>query len=212
MSKLAPVCRSGHERPAQLAASTNRIMKQDYSDITDKLGKPLWWDEAGCPRYEPFQPCMANDFYAHEVALLRVACQNCHAEHIVCVSSGHKDKRPFANRPQPLAYGDPPRGCCQVGASMTSETIEVLEMWTYKDGKWVMVGRTSLPDYYARLLRRQPEPAQDPQQFWEAEKAEKGESGLAKLMQECPHPIPPPKRHRLKSRSTKRQPRRKTSG
>ena len=61
-------------------------MKQDYSDITAKLGKPLWWDEAGCPRYEPFQPCMANDFYAREVALLRVACQNCQAEHIVCAS------------------------------------------------------------------------------------------------------------------------------
>ena len=96
---------------------------------------------------------------------------------------------------------------------MTTETLEVLEMWAYKDGKWERVGRTSPPDYYARLLRRQPESAsaQATQQFWEAEKADEKEPGLAKLMKECPHPTPPPKRHRLKSRSTKRQFRRKTS-
>lgn len=29
-------------------------MKQAYDDITSRLGNPLWWDEAGCPRYVPF--------------------------------------------------------------------------------------------------------------------------------------------------------------
>ena len=80
-------------------------MKQEYYDITSKLGPPIWWDEAGCPRYEPFNPGMANDFYAREVALLRVSCQWCQADYLVCVSAGVQDPRPFQERPQLLAYG-----------------------------------------------------------------------------------------------------------
>ncbi len=112
-------------------------MKQIYDDITDRLGKPVWWDEAGCPRYEPFKPCLAHDFYAREVALLRVACQFCAAESLVCISAGERDRRPFRERPQPLAYGDPPRGCCQIGASMTSETLGIVELWVLENFGWV---------------------------------------------------------------------------
>ena len=112
-------------------------MKQAYDDITARLGKPLWWDEAGCPRYELFQPSMANDFYAREVALLRVVCQGCNAASLVCISAGVRDPRPFRERPQPLNYGDPPRGCCRMGSSMNSETQEVLELWVLEEFKWV---------------------------------------------------------------------------
>ena len=119
-------------------------MKQEYSDITKKLGKPVWWDEAGCPRYEPFQPCMANDFYAEEVALLRIACQNCQTEYLVSVSSGIKDSRAFRERPLPLAYGDPPRSCCGAGATMTSETLEIVELWVFENSRW----QAKLPNEY----------------------------------------------------------------
>lgn len=119
-------------------------MKQAYDEVTARLGKPLWWDEAGCPRYEPFHPSMANDFYPREVALLRVSCQSCDAKSLVCVSAGVRDPSPFRERPQPLAYGDPPRGCCQMGGSMTSDTIEVMELWVCEDFKWV---RKSPEDY-----------------------------------------------------------------
>jgi hypothetical protein len=110
-------------------------MKQEYSDITEKLGKPLWWDEAGCPRYAPFQPCMANDFYAKEVALIRVKCQSCEEEFLVCVSSGEQNKKPLSQR-KTLFYGDPPRGCCGVGATMTSEFVAVVESWALGKNDW----------------------------------------------------------------------------
>ena len=119
-------------------------MKQDYGDIISKLGQPVWWDEVGCPRYAPFKPWMTCDFYAKEVALLRIQCQSCHAKYVVCVSAGLLDERPLQTRSQPLAYGDPPRYCCQLGASMTSETIEVAELWVREKGKW----RKKVPRLY----------------------------------------------------------------
>ena len=114
------------------------------ADIISKLGQPDWWDEVGCPRYAPFKPWMTCDFYAKEVALLRIQCQSCHAKYLVCVSAGLLDKRPLQTRSQPLAYGDPPRYCCQLGASMTSETIEVVELWVREKGKW----RKKVPHLY----------------------------------------------------------------
>ena len=119
-----------------LSKTPGEAMKQDYGDITGKLGRPVWWDEVGCPRYAPFKPWMSCDFYAEEAALLRIRCQNCHAKYLVCVSAGERDKRPLQARVQPLTYGDPPRYCCQSGASMTSETIEVVELWAREKGEW----------------------------------------------------------------------------
>ena len=51
-------------------------MYSDYSDIIDRLGVPLWYDEHGTPRYEPFHPRWA-DPYMDYVALLDVECQWC---------------------------------------------------------------------------------------------------------------------------------------
>lgn len=31
-------------------------MKASYDDIISRLGRPLWWDEHGVPRYDKFQP------------------------------------------------------------------------------------------------------------------------------------------------------------
>jgi hypothetical protein len=80
---------------------------------------------------------MVNDFYAKDLALLRIACKHCQHEFVVCVSAGDRDPRPFSKREFPLTYGDPPRDCCQIGASMTSETISVLGMWSHESGKWI---------------------------------------------------------------------------
>lgn len=125
------------ERHPEKSQINKRDMKQAYDDITSRLGKPLWWDEGGCPRYEAFKPSMVNDFYAREVALMRVSCQGCDAEYLVCVSAGVRDPRPFSERPPPLSYGDPPRGCCRMGASMCSETLEIREFWVLEEFKWV---------------------------------------------------------------------------
>lgn len=52
-------------------------MKTDYSEITNKLGEPLWWDEKGVPRYEPFENHYQCGVYNKAVAYLRIECQNC---------------------------------------------------------------------------------------------------------------------------------------
>ena len=52
-------------------------MLHHYRDITDKLGRPEWWDEVGAPRYCKFSPTETNNIYCDEVALLEIACQNC---------------------------------------------------------------------------------------------------------------------------------------
>lgn len=128
-------------------------MKQDYHDILLRLGQPIWWDEAGCPRYTDFDPSLANDFYAKEVALLRIICQHCEHEFVVCVSSGLRDPRPFSNRGSPLTYGDPPRYCCQIGASMTSKTVAVLGIWSLENGKWVATHSKGIKSIKSKRIR-----------------------------------------------------------
>ena len=127
-------------------------MKQDYHDILSRLGQPIWWDEAGCPRYTNFDPSLANDFYANEVALLRITCQHCAHEFVVCVSSGLRDPRPFSNRASPLTYGDPPRHCCQIGASMTSETVAILGIWSHENGKWVTASSKTIKPIQSKRM------------------------------------------------------------
>ena len=51
-------------------------MHTDYSDITSKIGEPLWYDEHGTPRYCAFSP-NACGVYVDRVALLEISCQEC---------------------------------------------------------------------------------------------------------------------------------------
>jgi len=116
-------------------------MHQDYKDITDKLGTPWWWDECGVPRYAPFRPSMANDIYADEVVLFEIKCQACGRSFEVCASMsvrkqimlaegrGKNTLRELVER-KSLFYRDPPNyGCCDVGPTMTSEPVRVIEFW-----------------------------------------------------------------------------------
>lgn len=124
-------------------------MHASYSDITDRLGKPLWWDEAGAPRYALFHPSYANNIYAKEAVLLLVRCQSCHSKFPVCLTWDgmeelilNRPRHSLAERVQAKAlhYGDPPdAGCCPSGPTMTSETLQVLEFWRRKDLEWVRV-------------------------------------------------------------------------
>jgi hypothetical protein len=106
---------------------------ESYEDITSKLGTPLWWDEVGCPRYEPFNVHMLNDIYAKEAVLLEIACQNCAHRFMVAMS------RSFFNSATPLHilirsgtlhYGDPPNyGCCAGGPTMNCDDLRVHQYW-----------------------------------------------------------------------------------
>lgn len=113
-------------------------MNQSYGDITDKLGEPLWWDECGVPRYEPFTPGLCNDIYAEQAVLMKIACQGCGREFLVADSwskidavmspSGTSLVDMVKNRT--IHYGDPPNyGCCAAGPTMNCEDLEVVEFW-----------------------------------------------------------------------------------
>jgi len=106
---------------------------QDYKDITNRLGEPMWWDEAGVPRYFPFHPSYVNNIYATQVALLEIACQSCGTRFHVAMSTGPLDAYPLEEpvRRGFIHYGDPPNyGCCVSGPSMNCEDLRVLQFWT----------------------------------------------------------------------------------
>lgn len=118
-------------------------MKQSYRDITDKLGTPLWWDEHGVPRYEPFRPELASNVYAKQVAFLEIACQACREKFKVCISysSFHQQddlKKRIKNKS--IHYGDPPNYygyCCASGPTINCEDLVVLEFWERVYVEWV---------------------------------------------------------------------------
>lgn len=111
-------------------------MNHYYSDIREKLGQPLWWDEFAVPRYIEFAPDERADVYAVEVVLLLIQCQNCHQQFKVAMSKGTIDmmrgKPSLAEQigDKSIHYGDPPNDqCCPPGPTMNSEPIRVLEYW-----------------------------------------------------------------------------------
>jgi hypothetical protein len=125
-------------------------MLRDYQDIVSRLGKPLWWDDNGTPRYERFHPNMCG-VYDRYVALLLIECQNCGTEYRVASErtdrglaytsagelNGERVYRPaWAEVQLPTAegvgsfhYGDPPPHCCGSGATMNSVPRRALEFW-----------------------------------------------------------------------------------
>jgi hypothetical protein len=122
-------------------------MLPDYRDITSRLGPPLWWDDHGVPRYDPFHPdlCGVYDDYG---ALLEIACQSCGRRfHVASGISGgfyrlrNDDRAPVLPVPGnsgAFGYGDPPPhsdalGRCP-GETMSSDLVRVLEFWR-RDGR-----------------------------------------------------------------------------
>lgn len=119
-------------------------MKQEYDDITSRLGDPLWWDENGVPRYEPFSPRHNANIYADECALVEIACQACGHCFMVGLSSGPLGS-PLHRRilDHAVHYGDPPNyGCCGSGPTMNSEPVKVVEYWRREHvGEWQRDGK-----------------------------------------------------------------------
>lgn len=108
-------------------------MKQNYVDIYSRIPEsPKWYDENGVPRYSGFCPEDVADIYACEAALFLIECQGCGRQFTVAISEDRFLSGKIADSIQDscLTYGDPPNvGCCRVGASMTTETLRVLEYW-----------------------------------------------------------------------------------
>lgn len=88
-------------------------MLQGYEDIRRRIAvPPLWHDEAGVPRYDPFEPCLCANIYCDECAFVLIACDGS------------------------LHYVDPPRrDCCPAGPTMNCLDLQVLEYWRKPEGK-----------------------------------------------------------------------------
>lgn len=134
-------------------------MHNEYSDIIEAANRPpLWWDENGVPRFAEHHPRHCPDIYADEVALLRVACQECAREFLVQMSIGRyevvvAEMRHFQALPEgverdenardfslagqvrsgAIHYGDPPRHDtstdCIAGDTMNVNDLAIVEFW-----------------------------------------------------------------------------------
>ena len=114
-------------------------MFNGYEDITDRIGEPpKWWDEVGVPRYADFSPYLIWNIYAHETALVEIACSACWSRFQVAFSNrsvwpevlGNCKTIAEAIEKGKLHYGDPPNyGNCEAGASMTCYDLRVLQYW-----------------------------------------------------------------------------------
>lgn len=119
-------------------------MNHDYIDIRSRISEPpQWFDENAVPRYCKFSPEELANIYAHECALVEIACQGCQTRFHVAFSRSQMDDaidRIDWRNPKTLAalvmdktihYGDPPNtGCCAAGPTMNSDPIRVLEYWS----------------------------------------------------------------------------------
>jgi hypothetical protein len=107
-------------------------MYQYYSDILSAATQSVqWFDEHGVPRFCAFSPERIADFYAKECALLKVACQECGEENLMCVSRGSYDSLHLAGRLlSRSSFGDPPNtNCCAAGPTMTADVLAVVQFW-----------------------------------------------------------------------------------
>jgi hypothetical protein len=134
-------------------------MNHNYDDIRSRIQEPpKWFDECAVPRYSDFAPHEVSDIYAHEAALVLIACQSCGQRFKVAFSrptngglaailSGKKSPT-LAERikDKSLHYGDPPNvGCCPAGPTMNSDPILVLEYWSRPSFEWVRDHQLEIP-------------------------------------------------------------------
>lgn len=126
-------------------------MKPEYLDITSRIAEPpRWYDRHGVPRYDAFHPD-ALDVYAVDAVLMEIACQACSRRFLVADVGlrRHADAVSLvdAARRGWLAYGDPPRGCCSMGATMTSLSLRAVEVWTRANDQhqWTRVPDAEVP-------------------------------------------------------------------
>jgi hypothetical protein len=116
-------------------------MHHHYSDITDKLGPPLWYDEHAVPRYVQFAPEETANIYAAQCALVEIACQGCGIGFLVAMSWDYMKRRePLAKRvvDRSIHFGDPPNTGCCAGTTMNCIDKRVIEFWvrTKKGFEW----------------------------------------------------------------------------
>ncbi len=67
-------------------------MHQHYEDILMRIPEPpLWFDDAGVPRFDAFKPSDLANIYAREAALVGIECQACGTAFRVALTGGFAD-------------------------------------------------------------------------------------------------------------------------
>lgn len=143
-----------------------------YKDLKTRLGKPLWYDMHGVPRYDEFTPKDAAEIYGEAVALQNVRCQACGKvfrcarasglSHIARMATGDLSAAMAMFREDPLhflaGWGDAPwhdadgDECgfdSQCAGTTMSTDSRVIELWVKDKSKfeWLQV---YVPDEYRR--------------------------------------------------------------
>ena len=110
-------------------------MLSDYADIRSRIpAEPLWFDEHGVPRYDPFTPGLAG-IYGDWAVLMEIACQACSERMLVGFTVQkfriHEENQlPQPSGPGAWHYGDPPRHECPgAGETMNCEDLRIVEFW-----------------------------------------------------------------------------------
>jgi hypothetical protein len=108
-------------------------MKIAYTDIIDRISDPpKWWDANGVPRYCDFHPRHAG-IYIDVALLVLITCQACGRSFHVGITCARREGAEGLLKEAiegTIGYGDPPRGCCAMGATMTPDVEKVIEAWS----------------------------------------------------------------------------------
>lgn len=128
-------------------------MHNRYDDIRIRITEqPAWFDEYAVPRYGEFKPGAQADIYADRLVLMRIGCQGCGHEMLVCMSSSGADRLiAEANAGHPLKhelwdgvtegsvhFGDVPNvDCCPAGPTMNCLDYKISEAWERINFEWV---------------------------------------------------------------------------
>ena len=126
-------------------------MKPKYIDILSRISSvPLWYDSNGAPRFDPFRPELCSNFYADEIILLKIQCQECKKPFLVEIhSSKSRNSQSLeyqvAHRKKyimnPIHYGDPPRHNECIGDSMNAESLQIVEFWKRERIDWIRISK-----------------------------------------------------------------------
>ena len=119
-------------------------MLAQYQDIKKRIKEaPRWFDENGVPRYDEFHPSLSPNIYADEVVLMEISCQDCGRRFFVemswSTSFGILDGIvPLHKRIEDklIHYGDPPNDCCDCGATMNCNDLEIIQFWSRDKFEW----------------------------------------------------------------------------
>jgi len=110
----------------------------DYTDILERAGTPIWWDDHGAPRYRRFHP-EACDIYADEVEYRVMACQQCGWRYRVAFGLRYILALSLFSDVDPPRHKHEGEECA--GTTASGELIRVISKWK-RHGKgrgWVKV-------------------------------------------------------------------------